>query len=110
MKATWTKLRSGEWGVRVEARDPVACMGQKVEVSKKDGSTSSATLAKLVWHKGEIALWAIEPKKKRETRREELCAECGEYPASTEAEDSSGIVAPVCGRCAEMPFYQRSFA
>jgi hypothetical protein len=46
MQATYTKLRSGEWGVRVlgSARD-----GQTVGVVKKSGERKTETIARVLW-------------------------------------------------------------
>lgn len=47
MKATFARLRSGEWGVRIvggHAED-----GDAVTVEKKDGTTSQVTLGACVW-------------------------------------------------------------
>lgn len=51
---TWTKGRSGNWLVRGDA-------GQSgsISVSKRDGSTSEATIARQVWTDGTIALYAV---------------------------------------------------
>ena len=44
--ATYTKLRSGEWGIRLIGR---ATEGQMVSVAKKSGETKSETIARVVW-------------------------------------------------------------
>jgi hypothetical protein len=41
---------------------------------------------------------------------DDMCAECGARRATTTASDSSGITAGVCGRCASMSQWERSFA
>jgi hypothetical protein len=46
-RANWTKLPSGTWGV--EVRDTLDDLsGQKVTVTKKDGTTSEVILGDLV--------------------------------------------------------------
>lgn len=48
----------------------------------------------------------------QDTRAEfgnEMCAECEERRATTTAADSSGFVAGVCGRCASMSRWERSY-
>lgn len=55
---TYTKLRSGEWGVRVTT-GPVA-QGDQVTVSKKDGSTARETIARVVWTGEGVSLCEIE--------------------------------------------------
>ena len=39
-----------------------------------------------------------------------MCDECGERRAITTASDSSGLIGAVCGRCASMSRFDRSFA
>lgn len=46
MSATFTKLKSGEWGIRVVG---AARPGMTVTVSKKDGTTDTKTIGKVVW-------------------------------------------------------------
>lgn len=52
MKATYTKLKSGEWGVKVEGdvgeTTNAARLGA-VKVAKKDGSVKEQRLGKQVW-------------------------------------------------------------
>jgi hypothetical protein len=45
-QGTWTKLRSGEWGVRVSGR---IAEGDQVEVARKDGTTSVETVRRVLW-------------------------------------------------------------
>lgn len=47
MSATYQKLRSGEWGVRVVGAKPRE--GDQVTVKKKDGTTKVETIAKVVF-------------------------------------------------------------
>lgn len=54
--ATYTKLKSGEWGVRV---DGTAKAGTTVAVKKKDGTTKSERIVKVVWSGNGISLCAI---------------------------------------------------
>ena len=55
---TWTKLRSGEWGIRstVELRESV---GQIVAVQKKSGGVSHVRIARLIWSGNGVWLYAI---------------------------------------------------
>lgn len=46
MKATFTKLKTGEWGVRVEGTPTV---GQEISVTKKSGEVSTVLVSKVVW-------------------------------------------------------------
>jgi hypothetical protein len=61
---TYTKLRSGSWGVRIVGSTPTP--GTAVNVSKKDGTVKQETIAKVVWsgldRAGQrVSLCAIEP-------------------------------------------------
>jgi len=56
MTTTYTKLKSGEWGVRMAGTPKV---GARVSVSKKDGSTKTETIARVVWSGDGISLCAI---------------------------------------------------
>lgn len=57
MKATFTKLKNGDWGVRVEGE---VTEGQSIVVTKKDGSTDVKTIQKVLWNKDGISLCSIE--------------------------------------------------
>lgn len=55
--ASYTKLRSGEWGVRVQGN---AKAGETITVAKKSGETKSERIAKIVWSGNGVTLCAIE--------------------------------------------------
>lgn len=58
MAATYTKLKSGDWGVRVEGGNaPTA--GAKITVVKKSGESKVETIAKVVWSGNGVHLCAI---------------------------------------------------
>jgi hypothetical protein len=57
MVTTYAKLRSGEWGVRVQGSAPAK--GAKVTVSKKDGTSKVETIVQVVWSGNGVALCAI---------------------------------------------------
>lgn len=44
---TFTKLRSGAWGARVEGARPVE--GQAISIEKRGGATVRKTVARVVW-------------------------------------------------------------
>lgn len=46
MKASYTKLKSGAWGVRVLG---TVQQGQSVTVTKKDGGTKEETVKTVIW-------------------------------------------------------------
>ena len=56
---TWTKGKSGDWLVR----GPLGLHGT-VSVSKRDGSTSEATIAREIWSKDDVSLYAVAPRGK----------------------------------------------
>lgn len=59
--ATWTKLRSGEWGVKVQGS---ARKGQSITVQKKSGETSTVTVEKVVWSGNGVSICAVARKAK----------------------------------------------
>ena len=59
MSATYTNLKSGDWGIRsTEKVKP----GQPVSVTKKDGETKSETIKAVLWSKDGIWLASVEEK------------------------------------------------
>lgn len=60
MAATFTKLRSGDWGIKI-ARDggylPKA--GEYVEVESRDGRKSLKAVGRVVWSNDEVAICTI---------------------------------------------------
>ena len=57
MKATWTKLRSGDWGVRIEGDvDP----STGVWVVTKAGKRSFVDLKKKLWSKAGVSVWSVQ--------------------------------------------------
>ncbi len=56
MAATYTKLKTGNWGVRSTEEIRV---GQVVHVTKKDGSGKDETIDKVVWSGNGVWLAAI---------------------------------------------------
>lgn len=57
MQASFTKLRSGDWGIRVTGGVPEA--GQSVVVAKRDGSSDTVSVDRVVWSGEGVALCAI---------------------------------------------------
>jgi hypothetical protein len=47
MATTYTKLRDGSWGVRIEGPAPAA--GQTVVVTKKSGESKAEKIGKVLW-------------------------------------------------------------
>ncbi|MGH8519867.1 MAG: hypothetical protein ACREU9_00175 [Gammaproteobacteria bacterium] len=58
MKATYTKLRTGAWGVRVNGNPK---KGDRIAVTKKSGETKTETIGNIIWSGDGITLCAIEP-------------------------------------------------
>jgi len=104
---TYKKLRDGSWGVLVAGSAPE--LGDPVTVSKRSGERKIEVIARILWVGDGKAICAIVPTR-REGRGREMCANCDDYPAVTEAVDSSGITAGVCRMCARLSRYERSFA
>jgi hypothetical protein len=119
-RATWTKLKSGDWGVRLEG---LGKPGQSVQVEKKAGGSSTVALDRLIWKGNGISLWSIRksggsgggdsgwavPKKYSSGPKKERCAECGEREGTILVPDSSGASGYCCPRCAKLSRYERSY-
>lgn len=102
---TYSKLRDGTWGLRGPVGELVA--GATVTVSRRDGTTRTETVGRVLWHDATTALAATGGS----ARTMEPCAECGARGRRlTDCQDSSGIVGPCCPQCAQMPACERSFA
>lgn len=59
--STWTKLKSGRWGVRVPS-GTTAPQGENpvVTVTKRDGTTAQVVLGSCLWHGDTASLWTAE--------------------------------------------------
>lgn len=55
--ATFTKLKNGDWGVKVNGS---ASPGQQVTVDKKSGGTKTVKIAKVLWSGNGVSICAIE--------------------------------------------------
>lgn len=84
--ATYTKLQSGNWGIRLTGSESIPAPGDKVTVSKKDGTTKLEIVDKLV-HQGDgYALCSIRqaaaPQRasKRRCWPGMECPSCGSEP------------------------------
>lgn len=119
---TYTRLRSGAWGVRGPAAlltSPAAGVMARVDVTRRDGTTKSEAVVEVVWTDGITTIAAIMPTPRPSSTRQSsaparrggICDEC-ELPRRdlTECRDSSGISGMCCPRCASMSRYERSFA
>src|SRR5690554_2743783 len=54
--ATFTKLRSGEWGIRVVGKVEA---GDTVLVKKKSGDVETKTIDRVIWHGNGVSICAI---------------------------------------------------
>ena len=54
--ASYTKLRSGNWGIRING---AAQAGDRVTVTTKAGATKSETIARVIWAGNGVAICAI---------------------------------------------------
>lgn len=87
-QATFTKLKSGAWGVRVLGTHHP---GAEVAVRKRDGSVQTVTLDRQLWQgEGGVSLWTIvstartapAPRRQRGDggpRGDRPCYMCGSY-------------------------------
>jgi hypothetical protein len=55
---TYTKLNNGSWGVRVKG---AVAKGQKVTVTKKDGTTKTEMVSAVLWSGDGVSLCSIAP-------------------------------------------------
>ncbi len=108
---TYRKTKTGQW----VAYGPAAALqaavrdGHRVRVTRRSGDVDEVTLTGLgkpFAANGQQMVYGYLADTKSTTSRpaarrpgREMCAECGERPATTTARDLSGIVGPVCGRC-----------
>ena len=58
MKATYTKLKDGSWGVRVEG---ITKPEGNITVTKKDGTSKEETIKTVVWSGNGVYLCSIVP-------------------------------------------------
>lgn len=90
---TYTKLKSGNWGIRATRS---VSEGDRVTVTKRDGTTKFETIAKIVWTDGTSAwLCAIAPSPAPVPRPRRAFRPCG-YP---------GCSQDYCDECDGQGFY-----
>lgn len=88
MKATYTKLKSGAWGVRVEGGTPH--VGQSITVTKRDGSARLEVIEKIVFSGNGITLCAVEQstaRTKRASRGRRTGCQCGSIEGEYQESD-----------------------
>lgn len=81
--ATYAKLHNGNWGIRAKG---IVTAGETVTVTKRDGTTKTETVGRVLFCKDGLSICAIEQassssrggrRGSRGARRE--CDECGEF-------------------------------
>lgn len=80
MHVTYTKLKSGAWGIRVS--DGTVVKGQTVTVQKKSGDTRRETVTKVLWTDSQVTLCAIEQRRRMHPGMD--CPGCGCEPLNEE--------------------------
>lgn len=100
-QATFTRLRSGSWGVRLVGH---ASAGDSVTVSRRDGTTSTVTLGREIWTDGRVHLFALagasgssSSARQRRPRIRESSKTCWETGGTCYSIDGS----PYCEECGE---------
>jgi hypothetical protein len=92
MAATWTKLRSGEWGVKLDGIG--IRKGAHVTVTKRDGSATTVIIDRVIWTGNGQSLCTVADDKPRQYGPPKHCWECGcqyqgkECPSCGEDADS----------------------
>lgn len=68
LQPTFTKLRTGAWGIRVHLSETTIFPGANVHVTRKDGKVSRVIVKAIVWTDDKIALCSIvSPDKRADT-------------------------------------------
>jgi hypothetical protein len=60
MSNTYSKLNTGDWGVRVAGSKPSE--GERVTVTKKDGTAKAEVIGRVLWSGQGVYLCTIAPK------------------------------------------------
>lgn len=115
---TYTKLKSGAWGVRVN--DVKVKPGNLVKVTKRSGETQHEVVEKVLFTDAAagVAICAIKPQQRQSASSDRSsstgrgeCAECGRESSNLRGcYDSSGIYGQCCPSCANADPSERSFA
>lgn len=71
--ATYTKLKSGEWGIRIQG---AATKGGQVTVTKKSGETKVETVDRVLWSGSGITLCTIGHSAHSKSG---CCVNCGDH-------------------------------
>jgi hypothetical protein len=77
---TYTKLKSGEWGLRVQGSVE---SGRRVTVTKKSGESKTEIVGKVIWSGNGISLCTIASHRNNASRRDyqgKMCPVCDSEP------------------------------
>jgi len=85
---TYTKLRSGQWGIRAEG--PVKS-GQTVTVQTKAGAQKTETVDRVIWTDGKVTLASVRASGRPQSRGNGYAREYGECEACAWNEDAGDM-------------------
>jgi hypothetical protein len=88
MSVTYTKLKSGEWGLK---STEALRSGSVVSVSKKSGGTKAETVSGKVWSGNGVWLYGVKAKQRT------TCRDCG---GPIEDAPHHRAMGGLCGSCA----------
>lgn len=94
MTATYTKLRSGDWGIRVEGEIHA---GNSILVEKKSGETKTETVNRVIWSGNGISLCTIARRGRTGNTTRSSSKVCWETGTSCYSTDGS----PYCEECGD---------
>lgn len=79
---TYTKLRTGAWGIKGPAATLQTALkhGDAVQITKRDGTVKTEVIDRIIWTGDGTAIASVEQRTtRRSTRQRAECTECGEY-------------------------------
>jgi len=95
---SFTKLRSGDWGVR--GSGPAPRQGERVTVTKRDGTVKTMTVQKVVWQDGSAWIAAVESEARGGGHSSAGCNRCRYIPGVRTAQ-----IWEDCPSCGAEPIY-----
>lgn len=109
MACNFTRLHSGEWGVRLTGAP--GCRGHVVGAARRDGTRAHVVLAHRLRGSGGVEVWSVqgEPLPVWPVALESLCSSCQRAPGVARRVDGQGIGGLVCLICAARPSHTLSF-
>ena len=69
MTVTYTKLHSGDWGIRIQGHNVAVQEGTVMTVTKKSGEQKKEIVSRVVWSGNGVWLCAIKPTNGTSTHR-----------------------------------------